>query len=107
MAIDKDLEEILSKRAVPEMRSNLEHRIIQASLAQEVSKKAGSGGVVIRAFKDFIDSLVLPNPALSLSMVLLIGLVLGAYSGGVIQDYNSLEAYIMMGSDFDYGGDFL
>ncbi len=105
--IDKDLEKILNKRVVPKMRSNLEYKIIKESLDQKISNNVDFRGIAIRALKDFINSLVLPSPAFSLSMVLLIGLVLGAYSGSVIQDYNSLEDYIMMGSDFDYSGDFL
>ncbi len=101
---DIDLDALLSKRKVPEMRSNLEHRIIQASLNEAHSidcdgDKAGVFGV----FRDFIDSLVLPQPTLVLSMVLLLGIVMGAYSSDVLQNHTSLEAYIMMGSDMDYG----
>ncbi len=107
--LDKELDALLSKRAVPEMRSNLEHRIIQASLKQEVhvAGRQSEGGF-FAGLKAVLDNIVLPQPALALMMVLMVGGVLGAYSPDVMQedDVDSFESYIMTSDEIGYG-DFL
>ena len=106
---DKDLDALLSKRSVPEMRSNLEHRIIQASL-----KPAPEGGGVLKGIKSFMDGVsqlfVIPQPALVMTLVLMCGFIMGGYSDSITEyagytvASTALDAEtLIMESDIDYG----
>lgn len=104
MDIDQDLDVLLKARAVPEMRSNLEHQIIQASLLQDKQSKTQGVGNLFRTVRDFMDCMVLPQPALAMIMVLVIGAAIGTYSSDIlsVDDAQDVEAYMMIIDDIEY-----
>ena len=104
MDIDQNLDVLLKTRAVPDMRSNLEHRIIQKSLNQEKQSKTQDIGNFFRAVRDFMDCMVLPQPALAMVMVLVIGAAIGTYSSEIltVDDDQDVEAYMMIIDDIEY-----
>lgn len=77
MGPDKKMEEMMNARYVPEMRSNLTERIIQASRHHQAQ---GESGFVLWLYT-FRDAFVLPKPAYVLAMIFVIGLLLGGVSG--------------------------
>lgn len=77
MGPDKKMEEMLNTRFVPEMRSNLAERIIDASRHHQAQ---GESGFVLWIYT-FRDAFVLPKPAYVLTMIFIIGLLLGGVSG--------------------------
>ncbi len=88
-----DLDKILARRAVPQARSNLAARIIEASKAAEQSKGGLRGWFDISGWVAGIavwvdvlrESLILPRPALAMATLLLFGLMLGLYFGNGLQ----------------------
>ncbi|PCK00600.1 MAG: hypothetical protein COA45_02150 [Zetaproteobacteria bacterium] len=102
---DRELNKILKARDVPPMRSNLEHRILQASL-ESVEKTDNSRiNPVLAIFSAILDSVILPKPALSMVFVLLFGLVLGAYPVDTL-DVNAaidVDAYFLAVETIEYG----
>ena len=106
---DKELDALLSKRSVPEMRSNLEHRIIQASLKPAPEERGILGG--IKSFMETISrNFVIPQPALVMTLVLLCGVIMGGYSdyiteyAGYTAASTSIDAELLiMDSEIDYG----
>lgn len=106
---DKELDALLSKRSVPEMRSNLEHRIIQASL-----KPAPEQGGMLRGLREFMETIfrnfVIPQPALVMTLVLMCGVIMGGYSDDITEyaGYTTASTAIdaetlIMDSEIDYG----
>lgn len=97
------LDEILSRRAVPEMRSHLAERIIAAA---QVKKRQGlpEWRAYIEAFADFF---VLPQPAMVLALILFFGLTLGLNTG--IFDFSQdagaqdLSSFMDIRDSFDMG----
>lgn len=67
------LDQLLSRRAVPEMRHDLSERIIAAAL-RSPQRRPWS---LQETLQNFADLFVLPQPAFALSIVLLTGFVLG------------------------------
>tara|TARA_R110001592_G_scaffold20926_20_gene84829 strand:- start:46561 stop:46896 length:336 start_codon:yes stop_codon:yes gene_type:complete len=108
---EKELDRLLNRRAVPEMHSHLEHRILQASLQQDKKiQTTHKVGTLFKTVRDFMDCLVLPQPVLSMAMVLVIGAALGAYSTEsytAVQGYgDDVETFVMTTVELEYG-DFL
>ena len=75
MTDDKNLHDILKDRAIPEPASNLSHRIIQA--AEERQKYFNSSSLLDQITKMFI----VPKPAYITAFCLLVGIVVGFYTG--------------------------
>ncbi|PCI99973.1 MAG: hypothetical protein COB14_05335 [Alphaproteobacteria bacterium] len=102
---DNELNKILKARAVPPMRSNLEHRIVQASLASGKNQDISSGNGISAIFTAVFDALILPKPALSMALVLVFGLVLGGYSAGVSEASTNIDvdAYFLTAETIGYG----
>ncbi len=69
------------------MRSNLEHRIIEKSLAMSRPKRRSKGMVA-----SFFDAFVLPKPAVSMAVALIIGVMSGLYSAGTANNINDVDA---------------
>lgn len=105
-----DLDKVLGLRHVPEMRSHLEHRIIEASRHERRGAQRNSGLIGIkRAVEAFFDGIILPAPAYSLAVVLFAALFLGFYGdsgfvllegGGGSQD---ISEYLSLGGEMDFG----
>ena len=106
---DKELDALLSKRFVPEMRSNLEHRIIQASLKPDPDQDG-----MLRGIKGFMEAIsrnfVIPQPALVMTLVLMCGVIMGGYSdyiteyAGYTATSTAMDAEtLIMDSEIDYG----
>jgi len=108
MVDSNNFENILKSRKVPEMRSNLEYRIIQAAKAgREVRAQRGFWAGVNAAIDEFFDGILLPAPAYSLSLVLLFALFFGLYSDATIFSLDigattdlSEHMYFAQNSDF-------
>ncbi len=92
---DNELDRLLMGRSVPEMRSNLEHRILQSSLAaspeEKVSSVSGLRGVV----HAFFDLCLVPRPALAMIIVLGLGLV----TGGAYTGVDDVDAYFLAANE--------
>lgn len=84
---DNKLEEMMNARYTPEMRSNLAERIIEASRHHQAK---GESGFVLWIYT-FRDAFVLPKPAYVLTIIFLLGLMLGGASG-FIEFGNSASA---------------
>ncbi|MFN3701029.1 MAG: hypothetical protein ACK4VI_05855 [Alphaproteobacteria bacterium] len=92
--MDKELEQILQRRYVPEPSSNLAERIITAAALEDKKRAAqAAGGVAgfgafigkIGAeaqdwFGSFWDGLLLPKPAYVTMALFMLGLLLGIYT---------------------------
>ena len=102
---DNELNRILKARAVPPMRSNLEHHILQVSLASDKNYDISSSSTVLGVFTAVLDALILPQPALSMALVLVFGLVLGGYSAGVSEVSTNIDvdAYFLTAETIGYG----
>ncbi len=103
---DNKFEKILRSRYVPPMRSNLEERIIQASLSNNnMPYKQQRRGNIRDIFAGIFDSLILPKPALSFAVVLVLGIALGqssAFYGDVMLDGD--DFFLVSDSyDIEYG----
>lgn len=127
---DKQLDVLLRQRAVPEMRSNLAYRIIEAS-HDVLQEKTGSAGVFaqvkelgsafLKGVAGVLDYVILPRPAFAMAVIVIMmgGVVLGAQTGGLnattflsdigyasSYDSSDVETFIMVTDSFEYG-DFL
>lgn len=102
---DNELNKILKARAVPPMRSNLEHRIVHASLSASKNSSISKGNELLAIFTAVLDTLILPRPALSMALVLVFGLVLGGYSAGVSEASTNIDvdAYFLAAETIGYG----
>ncbi len=127
---DEQLDKLLNQRGVPEMRSNLAHRIIEASRDVPQEKEGldkltalcrGAGMVFLKGVTSVLDHVALPQPAfaVAIAVVMIGGAMLGAHTGGLntatllsdngyapLYDSSDVEAYIMATDSFEYG-DFL
>ena len=108
---DAILDKILRTRQVPEMRSNLEQRIIDAaarsSMSQSAPKKMGLVASLMNALDDLVS---LPQPVVSLMVVIIIGAGIGLYSGeyyapssSQVEVSDEFEVYVLMGDDTNFG----
>ena len=71
------LDDILRERYVPEMPTNLAYRIIEAAKPRGEEK-----GFTWAAFqRAMAEIFVIPQPAFAMAVILLLGIVLGAYFG--------------------------
>ncbi len=102
---DYELNEILKARDVPPMRSNLEHRIVQASLSVSKNPAVSKGNSVLAIFTAILDAVILPKPALSMALVLVFGVMLGGYSSGVSEASTNIDAdaYFLAAETIGYG----
>lgn len=102
---DHELNKILKARAVPPMRSNLEHRIVQAALSASKNRSVSGGNAISAIFTAILDALILPKPALSMVLVLVFGLMLGGYSSGVSDASINIDvdAYFLATETIGYG----
>lgn len=86
----EDIDAILSRRPIPEPRGDLAARIIAEAVrhTQDNAARGGSGhkagssgllGGLREWWADFAEGFALPQPALVMSMVLLLGVVAGGY----------------------------
>lgn len=102
---DRELDKMLKARAVPPMRSNLEHRILQASFSGDKNRSVSGGNSIMAIFTAILDGLVLPKPALSMALVLVFGLVLGGYSSGASEASTNIDAdaYFLAAETIGYG----
>lgn len=127
---DEQLDALLKQRAVPEMRSNLAYRIIEASrdvpqenkgLEKLTAQAKGVGIAFLKGVASVLDHVALPQPAFALAMAVFMigGAVLGTQTGGLdatalvsnaeyasSNDSSDVETYIMATDSFEYG-DFL
>lgn len=79
---DRELEQIMLRRAVPEMRSNLSERIIEAArqnAQQQEAHMPWSKFDFAAWLGSFSRNFVLPRPAVALGLVLIAGVMLGTY----------------------------
>lgn len=97
------LDEILARRAVPEMRPHLVEKIIAAA---QVKKRQGvpEWRAYLEIFSDFF---VLPQPAMVLALLLFFGLTLGLNTG--VLDFSqdagaqNLSSFMDIRDSFDMG----
>lgn len=106
---DRELDKILKARAVPPMRSNLEHRILQASFSGDKNRSVSGGNSIMAIFTAILDGLVLPKPALSMALVLVFGFSVwfgvGGYSSGASEASTNIDAdaYFLAAETIGYG----
>ena len=102
---DNELNKILKARAVPPMRSNLEHRIVQASLDSDENRDISRGNKLSAIFTAVLDGLILPKPALSMVLILVFGVMLGGYSSRVSEASTNIDvdAYFLTAETIGYG----
>ena len=103
--VDDNLEQLLKARRVPEPRSNLEQRIIDMAArgAQEEARER----ISLRGlWTSFWDGFLLPSPALSMALVLGIGILVGIETTDLTVNTNQVDivSYLDVGSSADYGG---
>jgi hypothetical protein len=99
---DKELEDIMKSRYVPEMRSNLAERIIDASKYHE---KQGHKGFKLW-FYSFRDAFLIPQPILVMSLLFILGIFAGGYVNLDFLDSNdelSVQEYIYTAEDIGEG----
>lgn len=105
----KRFDAVLERRSVPEMRSNLEYRIIQAAKAgKKAHQQRGIWAGINAAIDEFFDGLLLPAPAYSLAFVLLVALFLGFYNDNAlimpdIAGVNDMADYMDFTQNSDFG----
>ncbi len=100
---------VLRQRSVPEMRSHLEHRIIQAAKAgRQVQKERGFLYGINAAIDEFFSGLALPRPALSMAVVLLFAVMTGVYGDYAfvpdLDEANDMAVYMEFETVAGYGG---
>ena len=120
MGSDEQLEALLNMRDVPEMPGDLESRILQASASQLHIKRRqfdflDAINVINKGISSVLDCILLPRPAYAMAVVLIVGAVIGLYSGAGIEDGelvisyanidvgDDMESFIMASEDFEYG----
>lgn len=102
--MDKEFENILNSRNVPEAPGNLAYRIIEAAKQKPKTQAAGS---VSGPFWDmFAEMFILPKPAVALALALLVGLTLGFGSMNPAEvQLQDLSSLLQIEDEF-YTGDF-
>lgn len=97
---NNEFEDILNIRSVPPKRSNLERRIIQASLDVQSDMHTRSNRSI---FAIIFDNILLPRPAMSMAVVLILGLSVGMYSvGGSDISYSDMDL-LLSDVEMEYG----
>ena len=76
---EREFDQFLENRFVPQMPSNMAHRIIEASCSLE-QDEVFTG--VKRWMRGFLEGFIVPQPAFALGVFLLIGLTLGILGDG-------------------------
>lgn len=78
---NKTFENMMSRRDIPPMRSNLSERIIEAAqkTPQKLSGSSFSIGFIQKGLEIFVNKVLLPRPALVMAGVLFFGLVVGIF----------------------------
>jgi hypothetical protein len=101
------LDDILRERHVPDMPTNMAYRIIEAAKPRG-SEKGFTWAAFQRAMAEIF---VIPQPAFAMAVILILGIVLGAYFGTeqsltfqIAQD--NFSSFITAENNFEYG-DFL
>ena len=94
-----ELDHILKRRAVPQMRSNLSERIIHAALQNEQQ-----GCAHLPAFNfdfsawmgSFSRNFIMPRPAMVMGLALVVGVVLGVFVQGTtaVQEEDMIFLYV-------------
>lgn len=77
MVHNDELDRLLADRHVPEMRSNLEHRILQASLQGTMAGVCERERKKRSVLKTFFDFCLVPRPAFAMVVVLFLGVAMG------------------------------
>lgn len=103
---EKELRLVLEKHAIPQPSSNLAERIIDAAVSEmkpEIAKN-----IKRPWWKNFNNNFLVPQPALVLAFVLVLGIVLGFQGEEVLNDREelSLNDFVFTASDIGEG-DFL
>lgn len=75
---DKELRDLLCSCGVPAARSNLCTRIVTAAMEIEIRRPQQRSGRTVGWLGALRDGLLVPRPALTACMLLLVGLVAGA-----------------------------
>jgi hypothetical protein len=99
-----DLDVLLAKRYVPEMRSHLAERIIAAAQPRAVREILQGRSI----FEVFQELFMIPRPAFALSAILLVGLSVGFSANGLSATYEKatpldLSAFIEVDDGSDAG----
>ncbi|MGH1402953.1 MAG: hypothetical protein ACRBDL_01790 [Alphaproteobacteria bacterium] len=95
------LDGILERRYIPEMRSNLEHRITEKAKYETPNvllKSDNRSSLSANILSSFLDGFLLPRPVLSMAVLLCFGFGVGTYTdvqrvdeGGDVSEYFSLS----------------
>ena len=101
---DKELEDIMKTRKIPDMRSNLAERIIEAS-----QKHQGQGkGFFCAWLYAFGEELVIPKPAYVLAMLFVLGLLIGSLSAqSIVNDASYYATDMLFTAEEVFEGDWL
>lgn len=106
---NKALDDLLNARRIPQMRSNLEYRIIEEARRSSVTGAANhrEAGKRRSLFASIWDGLLIPAPTVSLAVVLLIG-AWGGLSFDVSQmAVEDIESMYFNASEMAEYGEFL
>ncbi|MBK9586676.1 MAG: hypothetical protein KA099_04720 [Alphaproteobacteria bacterium] len=109
MGEEMELEALLTQRSMPEMRSHLPDRILAEAMKHTQAGRRAAVQESSFSFKgwwaDFWDGFALPQPALVMSVVLLLGIFAGtALDTGVAEsepDQPSFDLVVSDGSDLE------
>lgn len=101
------LDDILRERYTPDVPTNLAYRIIEAARPRGEEKGFTWAGVQ----RALAEMFVIPQPAFAMAVILILGVVIGAYYGTeqslTIQiARDNFSSFITAENNFDYG-DFL
>ncbi len=105
MGEEMELEALLTQRFMPEMRSHLPDRIFAEAMKhpQAGARKAEAAGTSFSLkdwWADFWDGFALPQPALVMSAVLLLGIYAGtALDAGVSEPEAEQASFTLVVSD--------
>ncbi|MGH1378775.1 MAG: hypothetical protein ACRBB3_08130 [Alphaproteobacteria bacterium] len=99
-----DVDDFLRGRDVPPMRSNLEHRILQASLSANKNTYISDSNGLLDVFLSIMGGVLLPRPLLSMSLVLVSGFVIGGYYSGGYDNNISVDEFFLSEDEAEYGG---
>ncbi|MFK7839834.1 MAG: hypothetical protein AB8B83_05830 [Bdellovibrionales bacterium] len=86
----RDFDEFLNLRDVPDVPSNLSHRIIEAAKVMPQNSKLPKLGR-FDWFKDLMPNVMSPQPAFALGVFLFLAIGLGLFSQGIIVTETSYQ----------------
>ncbi len=97
----ENLDILLKSRVVPEARSNLTQRIIDASLQDAPPRVQAKLEGLGRWVQAFLDGFALPQPALALSLALLVGIGMGFFDSAdmVYPDFSTDDFSLALNVD--------